>query len=176
VTVLLLPSPDCSSAQSVSCPTCTLCRRLYKYPVIRFLQSLISTTFFFTYHYTMGLFKFFHLLLWFLVTAPTFISAGHRLHRRSRSCLVRPPSYSYPQPNSTTLPPSSHSGGSTIAPSSSTLKPSATPPPTKPPVQSVNNNTPLTPNGIKAGIAGGDAYTYVEGHIGWWYDWFVSIL
>ncbi|GLB40305.1 putative glycosyl hydrolase catalytic core [Lyophyllum shimeji] len=29
----------------------------------------------------------------------------------------------------------------------------------------------LTPNGIKAGIAGGDAYPYVKDHIGWWYDW-----
>ena len=32
----------------------------------------------------------------------------------------------------------------------------------------------LTPNGIKAGIAGGDAYPYMENHIGWWYDWSVS--
>jgi len=27
------------------------------------------------------------------------------------------------------------------------------------------------PNGIKAGIAGGDAYSFVKDHIGWWYDW-----
>ena len=36
-------------------------------------------------------------------------------------------------------------------------------------------STSLTPNGIKAGIAGGDAYPYVKDHIGWWYDWSVSI-
>jgi hypothetical protein len=29
----------------------------------------------------------------------------------------------------------------------------------------------FTPNGMKAGIAGGDAYNYVRDHIGWWYDW-----
>ncbi|KAF8643255.1 hypothetical protein AX16_009141 [Volvariella volvacea WC 439] len=29
----------------------------------------------------------------------------------------------------------------------------------------------LTPNGIKAGLAGGDAYPYFRDHIGWWYDW-----
>ncbi|KAG6900812.1 hypothetical protein C0993_000131 [Termitomyces sp. T159_Od127] len=29
----------------------------------------------------------------------------------------------------------------------------------------------LTPNGIKAGIAGGDAYPFFKDHIGWWYDW-----
>lgn len=29
----------------------------------------------------------------------------------------------------------------------------------------------FTPNGIKAGIAGGDAYTFLQDHIGWWYDW-----
>jgi len=29
----------------------------------------------------------------------------------------------------------------------------------------------LTPNGIKAGIAGGDAYNFLENYIGWWYDW-----
>ncbi|KAF8896451.1 glycosyl hydrolase catalytic core-domain-containing protein [Infundibulicybe gibba] len=31
--------------------------------------------------------------------------------------------------------------------------------------------SPFTPNGIKAGIAGGDAYTIMQDHIGWWYDW-----
>ena len=30
----------------------------------------------------------------------------------------------------------------------------------------------LTPNGIKAGIAGGDAYPFFKDHIGWWYDWY----
>ncbi|KIJ92495.1 glycoside hydrolase family 128 protein [Laccaria amethystina LaAM-08-1] len=30
---------------------------------------------------------------------------------------------------------------------------------------------PLTPNNIKAGIAGGDAYPFLKDHIGWWYDW-----
>ncbi|PPQ96255.1 hypothetical protein CVT26_005582 [Gymnopilus dilepis] len=29
----------------------------------------------------------------------------------------------------------------------------------------------LTPNRIKAGIAGGDAYPFMKNHIGWWYDW-----
>ncbi|WVR07899.1 hypothetical protein IAU60_004942 [Kwoniella sp. DSM 27419] len=32
-------------------------------------------------------------------------------------------------------------------------------------------NGQYTPNGIKAGIAGGDAYDAVKDHIGWWYDW-----
>ncbi len=27
------------------------------------------------------------------------------------------------------------------------------------------------PNSIKAGIAGGDAYPFMESHLGWWYDW-----
>ncbi|WWC66085.1 uncharacterized protein I303_108707 [Kwoniella dejecticola CBS 10117] len=34
-----------------------------------------------------------------------------------------------------------------------------------------SNNGNYTPNGIKAGIAGGDAYDQCEAHIGWWYDW-----
>ncbi|WVF68302.1 hypothetical protein IAT40_003067 [Kwoniella sp. CBS 6097] len=34
-----------------------------------------------------------------------------------------------------------------------------------------SNNGQYTPNGIKAGIAGGDAYDIVKDHIGWWYDW-----
>jgi len=29
----------------------------------------------------------------------------------------------------------------------------------------------LTPNGIKGGVAGGDAYNIPRDHIGWWYDW-----
>lgn len=36
-------------------------------------------------------------------------------------------------------------------------------------------STSLTPNGVKAGIAGGDAYPYMQDHIGWWYDWSVSV-
>ncbi|OCF34428.1 hypothetical protein I317_03518 [Kwoniella heveanensis CBS 569] len=34
-----------------------------------------------------------------------------------------------------------------------------------------SSNGQYTPNGIKAGIAGGDAYDVVKDHIGWWYDW-----
>ncbi|MCJ1449064.1 MAG: hypothetical protein MMC23_009583 [Stictis urceolatum] len=30
---------------------------------------------------------------------------------------------------------------------------------------------PLTPNGIKAGSAGGNLVPFVIDHIGWWYDW-----
>jgi len=37
-----------------------------------------------------------------------------------------------------------------------------------------DNASHLTPNGIKAGIAGGDAYPFLKDHIGWWYDWWVS--
>lgn len=33
------------------------------------------------------------------------------------------------------------------------------------------SSSALTPNGIKAGVAGGDAYTILQNHIGWWYDW-----
>ena len=36
-------------------------------------------------------------------------------------------------------------------------------------------STSLTPNNVKAGIAGGDAYSYMKDHIGWWYDWSVSV-
>ncbi|WVQ84826.1 hypothetical protein IAT38_006983 [Cryptococcus sp. DSM 104549] len=36
---------------------------------------------------------------------------------------------------------------------------------------SVSTTGQYTPNSIKAGIAGGDAYDQIGGHIGWWYDW-----
>ncbi|KAK8849824.1 hypothetical protein IAR55_005160 [Kwoniella newhampshirensis] len=36
---------------------------------------------------------------------------------------------------------------------------------------SSGSSSNLTPNGIKAGIAGGDAYDQIKDHIGWWYDW-----
>ena len=36
-------------------------------------------------------------------------------------------------------------------------------------------STSLTPNDVKAGIAGGDAYPFLKDHIGWWYDWSVSV-
>ncbi|KAG6910868.1 hypothetical protein DXG01_007185 [Tephrocybe rancida] len=38
------------------------------------------------------------------------------------------------------------------------------------PTQKVSKPS-LTPNGNKAGIAGGDAYPFFKDHIGWWYDW-----
>ena len=42
-------------------------------------------------------------------------------------------------------------------------------------VRATSTTTSFTPNDIKAGIAGGDAYPYMKDHIGWWYDWSVSI-
>ena len=39
----------------------------------------------------------------------------------------------------------------------------------------ISLSTSLTPNDVKAGIAGGDAYPYMKDHIGWWYDWSVSV-
>ncbi|KAL0954528.1 hypothetical protein HGRIS_003495 [Hohenbuehelia grisea] len=39
------------------------------------------------------------------------------------------------------------------------------------PVSEGASNVNLTPNGNKAGIAGGDSYPFVKDHIGWWYDW-----
>lgn len=52
-----------------------------------------------------------------------------------------------------------------VASSSSSAAPAAT---------TAASSTPaggLTPNGKKAGIAGGDSYDWVKDHIGWWYDW-----
>ena len=34
------------------------------------------------------------------------------------------------------------------------------------------SNNGFIPNNIKAGIAGGDAYPFLQDHIGWWYDWY----
>ena len=34
----------------------------------------------------------------------------------------------------------------------------------------------MTPNGIKAGISGGDAFDYLKDHIGWWYGMLRQIL
>ncbi|TFK74091.1 hypothetical protein BDN72DRAFT_760465 [Pluteus cervinus] len=38
-------------------------------------------------------------------------------------------------------------------------------------LKTVDSLAVFTPNGIKAGIAGGDAYPYLKDHLGWWYDW-----
>ena len=40
-------------------------------------------------------------------------------------------------------------------------------------LESISDHLSLTPNGIKAGIAGGDAHPFLKDHIGWWYDWYV---
>ncbi|CAD6565070.1 MAG: hypothetical protein TREMPRED_000796 [Tremellales sp. Tagirdzhanova-0007] len=36
---------------------------------------------------------------------------------------------------------------------------------------SSSSSNSLTPNGIKAGLSAGDAFTATENHISWWYDW-----
>lgn len=36
------------------------------------------------------------------------------------------------------------------------------------------SSSSLTPNGKKAGIAGGDSYEWMQDYIGWWYDWSAS--
>ncbi|KAJ7761874.1 glycosyl hydrolase catalytic core-domain-containing protein [Mycena maculata] len=38
-------------------------------------------------------------------------------------------------------------------------------------IKSVQAASGFTPNGIKAGTSSGDAYSSLEAHIGWWYDW-----
>ena len=40
---------------------------------------------------------------------------------------------------------------------------------------SIIRRSTLTPNNVKAGIAGGDAYPFLKDHIGWWYDWCASV-
>jgi hypothetical protein len=61
-----------------------------------------------------------------------------------------------------------HTG--TLTTTSAVPSPSVTAvPDPRPPIA----HSPLTPNGMKAGIAGGDAYPFMEDHIGWWYDWYV---
>ncbi|KAF9448328.1 glycoside hydrolase family 128 protein [Macrolepiota fuliginosa MF-IS2] len=34
-----------------------------------------------------------------------------------------------------------------------------------------SSSSAFIPNGMKAGVAGGDAYNILQSHIGWWYDW-----
>ncbi|KAF5382166.1 hypothetical protein D9615_004460 [Tricholomella constricta] len=59
---------------------------------------------------------------------------------------------------------SEDSTSNTHASSSTASYTAVTPPPT-------TSSSSFIPNGIKAGIAGGDAYSYFKDHIGWWYDW-----
>ena len=122
----------------------------------------------------MALPRFLLPLLFLLLITPTIISATHphKSRRANRKCPPRhPPSSS--STTSTTISPTNYPAPSTSAPAH-THTPAPAPAPASPaPIKSVNNNTPLTPNGIKAGIAGGDSYTFMEDHIGWWYDWYV---
>lgn len=42
---------------------------------------------------------------------------------------------------------------------------------TSPTITAASNSSSFTPNGIKAGSAGGDAYPFWKDYLGWWYDW-----
>jgi hypothetical protein len=44
-----------------------------------------------------------------------------------------------------------------------------------PKTASITRRSTLTPNNVKAGIAGGDAYPFLKDYIGWWYDWCASV-
>lgn len=115
----------------------------------------------------MTLSKSFNILFFLFLIAPTIISARHTSRRATRKCPARPPPKASLQSSSTS---------STYNHTASSSSTSTNPVPSNPPVNSVNNNTPFTPNGIKAGIAGGDAYSLFENHIGFWYDWYVFFL
>lgn len=42
---------------------------------------------------------------------------------------------------------------------------------TTPPTFNILASKKLIPNGLKAGIAGGQSYKFMQPYIGWWYDW-----
>lgn len=84
--------------------------------------------------------------------------------------------------SSSSIAPSSTIGGNAIAvsSSSSSAAPVATSSATSAAAAATSSaassvgstsGSGLTPNGIKAGIAGGDSYPWMKDHIGWWYDW-----
>ena len=83
------------------------------------------------------------------------------------------------QPTSTTKPATSlstltHSASASTA-TTAIIKHTSTVQPTSTTKVATSLSISLTPNDIKAGIAGGDAYQYMKDHIGWWYDWSVSV-
>ncbi|RDB25845.1 Alkali-sensitive linkage protein 1 [Hypsizygus marmoreus] len=92
------------------------------------------------------------------VVATTTQSAALPATHTHRTTIRATTSNSPPQPVT-------HSSTTSVGyPISSTFTQSQTTPTTV-------GTSRLTPNGIKAGIAGGDAYPFLKDHIGWWYDW-----
>ncbi|KAF8071823.1 glycosyl hydrolase catalytic core-domain-containing protein [Lyophyllum atratum] len=84
---------------------------------------------------------------------PTILPNSHPGTQTSR--LTPSTSQTYPH-----ITPSNHAlSGSDISKATATT------------LRTTTSMSPLTPNGIKAGIAGGDAYPFFKDHIGWWYDW-----
>ncbi|ADV21461.1 hypothetical protein I305_03533 [Cryptococcus gattii E566] len=73
-------------------------------------------------------------------------------------------------------PSSSSSTGdsSTAASSSSVASAAATSSAAATASSSSNSTGSYTPNGIKAGISGDDPLSFLQGHIGWYYDWNAS--
>jgi hypothetical protein len=86
----------------------------------------------------------------------------------SSSAPVRPSSVSIPAPTS-------YHSASASTTTTAIVKHTSTVQPTSTTKVATSLSTSLTPNDVKAGIAGGDAYSYVKDHIGWWYDWSVSV-
>ncbi|KAF9048479.1 glycosyl hydrolase catalytic core-domain-containing protein [Panaeolus papilionaceus] len=105
-------------------------------------------------------------------------STQEPLHPTSSTLAVAPSAVSSIAVHSTTAD-IAHGSSSTKSPTSThTISPIRTSSVSTASTKTVKNiATPtslaktLTPNSIKAGIAGGDAYPFVKDHIGWWYDW-----
>ncbi|KAJ7455365.1 glycosyl hydrolase catalytic core-domain-containing protein [Mycena galericulata] len=74
------------------------------------------------------------------------------------------------QTTSTTSTTSSKKAASTPASSKSTSSSSGSSGSSNS-ITSVKAASGFTPNGIKAGTSSGDAYSSLEPHLGWWYDW-----
>lgn len=134
------------------------------------------------------MFTIFKCLLAFLtavsLAGPTLAVSPIAGHNRRTLCRPRPSLNSSHLPSSSTSQAPSTPSLSTFTTltaytKSTTPQPELTPPALPPPsykkiLATSSSSSSLTPNGIKAGVAGGDAYNILRDHIGWWYDWSAS--
>ncbi|KAJ7848711.1 glycosyl hydrolase catalytic core-domain-containing protein [Mycena olivaceomarginata] len=117
------------------------------------------------------------LLLLTLIEALRSTAASHEHHNHEWRHPLRRGSCDMLSPADTTLGTSITTSTSTMSmgiTENATTESGSSPTATSPSggsTSSIESASGFTPNGKKAGTSSGNAYSILESHIGWWYDW-----
>ncbi|KAF9474324.1 hypothetical protein BDN70DRAFT_997131 [Pholiota conissans] len=103
-------------------------------------------------------------------TSSSHAGASSTIHSKPTSTLVTSTTETVHTTSSYSAATLAHTTSSTTKASGSSIHASASASAAATP-SAQPQSASFIPNSVKAGIAGGDSYSFMENHIGWWYDW-----